>query len=108
MQSVPTVILAVLGVAVCDWVLVGRLAALATDFDYRYWPMTWPRVATLLLAIITASVSALVVEPRNMPAWLLLIWAVVFGLWAVVAVDEIGRQRALGYRAPPRYSEPGE
>ena len=96
MRELETVIYVVVGVAVTDWVLVGRLAALFTDFEYRYWPPSWPRVATLAMVTTTAAVSAVAFTPGEMPHWPLLIWMVVFGLWMIVAVDDIGRQRALG------------
>jgi peptidoglycan/LPS O-acetylase OafA/YrhL len=107
-RELETITLAVLGVAVCDWAFMGKLGAMSTDIDYRYWPLTWPRLATLVVAATTAAVSALFLTPGDMPLWPFLVWVLVFGLWIFVAVDEIARQRAIGYRIPPRYSDPDD
>lgn len=100
-----TILYATAAVLVADWLFVGKLVAGFADFDYRYWPPTGGRVITLALAAITASVSALLLTPGAMPVWPIFVWAIVFGLWMVVAVDEVARQRRLGYRKPPRYSD---
>ena len=108
MHVIETMAFATLGVVVCDWILMGRLASFCADFDYRYWPLTWARVTTLAVAAATASASALFLTPGAIPPWPLFVWAIVFALWTVVAVDDVARQRRLGYRAPPRYSEPDD
>jgi hypothetical protein len=100
-----TVLYTIAAVVVADWLFVGKLVAGFANFDYRYWPPAWPRVLTLVLAAITASVSALVLIPGAMPVWPLFVWALVFGLWIVAAINDLAHQRRLGYREPPRYSD---
>ena len=103
-----TVILAVVLVLVFNWLFIGKVTAAFADFDYRYWPPSWPRIITLVLAAITAAGSAIIFTPGKMPLWPLLVWAFVFGIWMFVAVDDVARQRQRGYRTPPRYSDPDE
>jgi hypothetical protein len=102
------VLLAVIIVLALDWVFVGKFAAGFTDFDYRYWPPSWPRMVTIALATLTAAGSAAIFNAGRMPTWPLLLWAAVFAIWIVVAIGDLARQRRLGYREPPRYSAPDE
>jgi len=102
---VALILCAVAAVVLADWLFVGKIVAGFADFHYRYWPPTWPRLITLTLAAITASASAVFITSGAMPIWPLFVWAIVFGLWMVAAVDDIARQRRIGYRSPPRYSD---
>ena len=103
-----TVLIAVGGVVLADWLFLGKVTAGFSDFDYRYWPFTWARLTTVTLAAMTAAVSAVMFTPGSIPSWPLFVWAVMFGLWMVVAVDDVARQRHVGWRKPARYSEPDE
>jgi hypothetical protein len=105
MEAAKSVLSAVALVALFDWLAVTRWAALFGDLEYRYFPPTLRRLASILVVTVTASVSALTLSPGNMPVWPVFIWALVLGLWMFVAVDDIARQRAIGRRTPKRYSE---
>jgi hypothetical protein len=105
---VMTILVAIGGVVLADWLFVGKVTAGFSDFDYRYWPFTWARLITVALAALTAAVSGVAFTPGAMPRWPLFVWAVVFGLWLFVAIDDVARQRRLGWRKPPRHSDPEE
>jgi hypothetical protein len=92
-------------VPVLDWLAVTRLAAYYTDFDYRYWPPTLARIASVVF-VITAYVPCIVfADPDNPPLWVLIPVTASLTIWGVVAVSDVRAQRKTGYRTPPNYGD---
>jgi len=103
-----TAVLSLVGVVLValgwDWLGVTRLAAYYSDFDYRYWPLSRRRQVGLGALILTA-VYFWALTGSNAPLWLLIPAAILFGIWAVTALNDLNAQRRTGYRTPPTYSE---
>lgn len=98
---------AIAGAVAWDWLGVTRMGANTTSFDYRYWPLSRPRLISIVLLAGTVAVIAVFVrpDPVNPPVWPIVVGAVALGVWAVVAIHDWFAQRRVGYREPPRYSE---
>jgi hypothetical protein len=103
METIFTALFASLSTIAFDWVFMVRLAAYYPDFDYRHWPMTVSRRVTLLAMVSLAAWTA--AWGSGAPFWTILPVLAILGCWGYFGVSEINRQRATGYRHPPRYSE---
>src|SRR5439155_23811317 len=89
-----------------DWLVVTRLAAYFTDFDYRYWPLTRGRQIGFA-ALIVAAVYMWAMAGTNGPLWLLIPFGVLIAVWLATALNNLNSQRRAGHQTPPRYSEDG-
>jgi hypothetical protein len=99
--------LTMLLVSLFDWLFITRVAGYFSDFDYRYWPLSRIRLASLLALICTVALLVIFVRPNpdNPPLWVLIPFGIVLILWISVGYRDIAIQRRTGYRTPPRYSD---
>ena len=81
---------------------------MAWSFDYRYWPLSRSRTASVILLAIAVTITGLFVKPNPVdpPLWWLLLIAPALLIWLAVTWADFMAQRRAGYRERPRYSEP--
>ena len=100
---------AIFGVPVYDWLMVSSIAAKMTSFEYRYWPLSKSRIASV--AFLSASVfSSFAIVDLFEPDGGLWPLVPVFAALVVhggVAIADIFRQRDLYVPPEPsdRYGE---
>jgi hypothetical protein len=106
-NAVITVLACVGGVVAFDWLATGRMASMATSFDYRYWPPTKLRIFSLVLVAIAAATTVLSPASgrQNTLDWTLLFAIFALGTWWLVTLLDFMAQRRTGYREPSRYSD---
>ena len=80
-------IVIMLFVALWDWVAMDRFAGYFFGNPYRYWPLTRPRLASVVLLEI-AAVSGCFFPDRYLFWWLAL-FLITLGLWSVIAFRDI-------------------
>ena len=107
MNAVITVLACIGGVVGFDWLATGRMASMATSFDYHYWPPSKLRIFSLALVAVAAAVVLLSPssDEQNRLDWPLLFAIVALGIWWLVTWLDFMAQRRTGYREPPRYSD---
>ena len=92
------------GTATFDWLVAGRLAALAPTVDYRYWP---PSALRLISFVALAASVALYAYYGFQAEWTLLVSLLALIVYGAAIMADIERQR--GRRddgaTAPRYSE---
>ena len=111
MRVVLSVVIAIIAVPIWDWAAMGRIGLFASDCDYRYWPLSKSRIASVLVLFMAACIIGIVAtsESNNSPIWALVVGAAALFVWAVVGFMDVLAQNRSGYRAPvppPRYSDP--
>jgi hypothetical protein len=90
-----------------DWAGAGKVALLLSGFDYRYWPPSKPRAASVLVLWISTIPGAVFALRRGeAPMWPVLCFGVGLIVWAVVSFVDLIEQQRSGYRRPGRYSDP--
>jgi hypothetical protein len=86
-----------------DWLVAGRLAALAPSVTYRYWPLSKIRWITLVLFADSSAVS--LDRPAEWTLPVLLLAFVVYGAAIMADLEQQRDRDDNGSRTPPRYSE---
>ena len=88
-----------------DWLATTSAGAQAWSFDYRYWPMSKSRLASVVPLAVSVAAMGLFVrpDPNNPPLW----WFFVIGpplvIWFAVCWVDFLAQRRAGYREPSAY-----
>jgi hypothetical protein len=91
--------------ALYDWLSITRSAAFYTDFDYRYFPLSKMRMATLGLVAAAFLFAFLSINPANPPMLPLVLAGVALAIHGVVGQVDLLAQRRTGYRTPLNYGE---
>ena len=92
-----------LGTAAFDWIVAGRLAALAPSVDYRYWPVSNLRLITL--ALLSAAVGADAYSGYR-AEWALLVSLLALIIYGAAIMADLERQRERGpLPHAPRYGD---
>ena len=106
MELLKQIPLWLVGIAIFDWLVAGRLAALAPSVDYHYWPPS--RLRLITLALLAAAV-ALDVYYEFRAEWTLLVSLLALIVYGAAIMADIQRQRERDPdsvpQAPPRYSD---
>ena len=82
-----------IGIAAFDWVVAGRLAALAPSVDYRYWPISKLRLVTLAFLIGTIGLDA---HFGYRAEWALLVCLLAIIIYIAALLADLQRQRDRG------------
>jgi hypothetical protein len=111
MNAVIAPLASAVAVVLWDWAGTSGLARYARlfDFDYRYWPPSKARIASLALLWLAATICALFAHPNpEKPSiWILFVIGPALILWSVIGLLDFFAQSRTGYRKPPsRYSDP--
>jgi len=80
-------ILVLLFVPLWDWICIDKIALEFSGNPYRYWPLTGPRLISLLLLEI-AAVSGCFLPDRQMWWWLAL-FLIAIAIWLIVAIRDM-------------------
>ena len=88
---------ALVGVPAYDWLMVTSSAARMPSFDYRYWPMSRWRIATITLLAAGIFFTILFMKPPESARhlWILLPAGVALLLHGGIAMIDIFAQRRL-------------
>jgi hypothetical protein len=93
-----------IGAAIFDWVVAGRLAALAPTVDYRYWPLSALRLITLVVLAASVALDAYFGFRAEWTLFVTLLALIVYGA-AIMADLERQKDQGDGSHTAPRYSE---
>jgi len=110
-RALAAVVVALLVVPLWDWAAITRVGAYAFDCDYRYWPPSRARAASVVLVGIAVAVAGAFArpDPNHPPIWALAMLGGAFVIWGVIGFLDVVAQNRKGDRAPPpppRYSDP--
>ncbi|HUD94120.1 hypothetical protein [Sphingobium sp.] len=89
------IIAALIGAPIYDWVIVNGAAQKMTSFDYRYWPLTRVRLASVALLSVGAFITFFITDPPEDRLWPMLPVFTTMALHCWVAIADIRRQRRL-------------
>ncbi len=104
-MTIWSVIGPVLIVPVWDWLGLSRASSAYIDFDYRYWPLSRPRLISVLVLMLAVIPVCAFANPDHPPLWTLMIAFIALAAWAIIALRDVKAQHRTGYRDPPGYSE---
>ena len=111
MRALVAIIVALLAVPLWDWAAITRIGAYAFDCDYRYWPLSRARTASVVLLVIAVAVAGAFAhpDPNDPPIWALAMLGGALVTWGVIGFLDVLAQNRKGDRTPPpppRYSDP--
>ena len=81
------------GTAIFDWIVAGRLAALMPSVDYRYWPISTMHLGAL--ALFSAAIAVPVCLGFQV-GWPVLLSLVAFVIYGAAIMADLERQRERG------------
>ncbi|HUP67313.1 MAG TPA: hypothetical protein VM145_03760 [Sphingomicrobium sp.] len=81
------------GTAIFDWIVAGRLAALVPSVDYHYWPISTLRLVTL--TFLSAAIAVAVCFGYR-AEWPLLPSLAAFVIYGAAIMADLERQRERG------------
>jgi hypothetical protein len=103
------ILVLIVAVPLFDWGMMSRLA-LTSHYDYRYWPLSSVRLASVILVFCACMPAALLIANHSKPpTWVAIPVCIVFTIWGGVGLIDLKAQMRRGERTtptPPRYSDP--
>jgi hypothetical protein len=95
-----TIVACVAGVIGFDWLATTSAGAKAWSFDYRYWPMSKPRMASVILLAVAVTAQGLFMkpDPDNPPVWWIFLLGPSLVIWLATFWVDFLHQRRTEYR----------
>ena len=98
--------------AACALDIIGALsmASVTTSFDYRFWPISRPRLASILFLAVTfiLMVGLKGSDFQQPPHWPEALCFLALLAWGVALIRDWNAQRRENYHKPLRYSDRDE